>query len=100
VRFAFYGRVSTDDAQDPSLSIPRQFASCKRVVDESGGKLVAYFWDIESGRKNLNERGNGVRGDRFAIVVPRDGGVHDLLAAAPSGNFDAVIVRASTGSRA
>jgi site-specific DNA recombinase len=92
VRFAFYGRVSTDDAQDPSLSIPRQLASCKRVVDESGGKLVAYFWDIESGRKNLNERGNGVRGDRFAIVVPRDGGVHDLLAAAPSGNFDAVIV--------
>ena len=29
MRFAFYRRVSTDDAQDPSLSIPRQLASCK-----------------------------------------------------------------------
>lgn len=29
MRFAFYGRVSTDDAQDPSLSIPRPIASCK-----------------------------------------------------------------------
>ncbi len=28
--FAFYGRVSTGDAQDPSLSIPRQLAACQR----------------------------------------------------------------------
>jgi site-specific DNA recombinase len=30
--FAFYGRVSSDDAQDPSLSIPRQFMACERAV--------------------------------------------------------------------
>jgi hypothetical protein len=29
--FAFYGRVSSDDAQDPSLSIPRQLSACERA---------------------------------------------------------------------
>ena len=41
MRFAFYGRVSTEDAQDPSLSIPRQLAACQRLIRESGGEL---YW--------------------------------------------------------
>ena len=57
--FAFYGRVSTDDAQDPSLSIPRQLAACERVVAANDGTIVSWFWDIESGRKSLHERGRG-----------------------------------------
>jgi hypothetical protein len=92
MRFAFYGRVSTEDTQDPSLSIPRQLAACQRVIHESNGELVACYWDIESGRKSLNTRGNGASGERFAITVPRDGGIHDLLHAADCGSFDAVIV--------
>ena len=92
MRFAFYGRVSTEDAQDPSLSIPRQLSACERVINDGGGQLVARFWDIESGRKNLNVRGNGASGERFAVTVPRDGGIHDLLHAAGDGPFDAVIV--------
>jgi len=45
--FAFYGRVSTDDAQDPSLSIPRQLAACRRALEPGGGEIVTCFWDIE-----------------------------------------------------
>jgi hypothetical protein len=37
MRYAFYGRVSTEDAQDPSLSIPRQLAACKRAIEPAGG---------------------------------------------------------------
>ena len=29
---AFLGRTSTDDQQDPTLSIPRQVASCRAAV--------------------------------------------------------------------
>ena len=93
-RFAFYGRVSTDDVQDPSLSIPRQVAACGHAIDPSGGKIAAYFWDIESGRKDLARRGHGADPASFNVTVQRDGGLADLLAAAADGDrpFDAVIV--------
>jgi hypothetical protein len=71
MRFAFYGRVSTEGAQDPSLSIPRQPAACQRIIGDGGGELVARYWDIESGRKSLAARGNGASGDRFGVAVSR-----------------------------
>jgi site-specific DNA recombinase len=90
-RFAFYGRVSTEDAQDPSLSIPRQLATCKRALEPAGGEIVARYWDIESGRKALQDRGSGA--DASEVAVPREGGLTDLLEAAANGRpFDAVIV--------
>jgi DNA invertase Pin-like site-specific DNA recombinase len=93
MKFAFYGRVSSEDAQDPSLSIPRQFAACERAVRTAGGELTAFYWDIESGRKNLSDRGNGADGDRFAVRLRRDGGLPQLLETAANGRkFDAVIV--------
>src|SRR5690348_10432418 len=57
MRFAFYGRVSTDDAQDPSLSIPRQLVACEHAAAAAGGEVVACYWDVESGRKDLEQRG-------------------------------------------
>ena len=94
MRFAFYARVSTEDAQDPSLSIPRQLSACKRYIEGMGGTVVATFWDLESGRKDLNLRGNGADGSAFGVPVPRDGGIADLLRASeqPDPPFDAVIV--------
>ena len=44
VRFAFYGRVSTEDNQDPTLSLPRQLANCEKAVAEAGGRVVAHFY--------------------------------------------------------
>ncbi len=93
MKFAFYGRVSTEDAQDPSLSLPRQLAACERIVRQAGGEIVACYWDIESGRKELGKRGTGADGDAFAVQLPRDGGLPQLLQAALTGrSFDAVIV--------
>ncbi len=82
-RFAFYGRVSTEDAQDPSLSLPRQLAACERALEPAGSEIVARYWDIESGRKALAERGHGAEG--FEVAVPREGGLNDLLEAAGNG---------------
>jgi site-specific DNA recombinase len=92
MRFAYLGRTSSEDAQDPSLSIPRQLVSCQGVLDPRGDDIVAHYWDIESGRKLLDLRGNGADGSRFNVPVPRDGGINDLLRDAGSGAFDAVIV--------
>ncbi len=93
MQFAFYGRVSTEDAQDPSLSLPRQLVACERIVQQASGEIVACYWDIESGRKQLDKRGTGADGTRFAVSLPRAGGLPDLLAAAANGRtFDAVIV--------
>ena len=89
---AFLGRTSTDDQQDPTLSIPRQAASCRAALP-AGSVIVAHFYDIESGRKDLAGRGRSSAHERFDIPVARDGGIADLLAEVvrPDRRFDAVI---------
>ncbi len=92
-RYAFYGRVSTEDEQDPTLSFPRQLANAERLVAESGGRIVAHYYDIESGTRAYADRGSGnVAG--FNIAIPRDGGLQELLADAARrpALFDRVIV--------
>ena len=51
LRFAFYGRLSTTDKQDPALSFPSQLKACQRKAAERGGKVVCEFTDQESGAK-------------------------------------------------
>lgn len=91
-RIAFLGRTSTEDQQDPTISIPRQLRNSENALPD-GAMIVAYFYDIESGRKDLSERGRGRSHELMAIPVPRDGGIQDLLAEAEGGQarFDAVI---------
>lgn len=71
VRFAFYGRVSTEDNQDPTLSLPRQLANSGRAVAEAGGRIVAHFYDVESGAMRLDARGSGKGLAAFNIPIPR-----------------------------
>jgi site-specific DNA recombinase len=92
VRVAFYGRVSTDDAQDPSLSIPRQLGKCDQVLEPIGEKVSVTYWDVESGRKSLEQRGTGKRDWTKEVSVPRLGGLPELLASVEAGALDAVIV--------
>jgi DNA invertase Pin-like site-specific DNA recombinase len=92
MRVAFYGRVSTDDAQDPSLSIPRQLSKCDQALEPIDEKVSLTFWDVESGRKTLEERGNGKRDWTAEVSVPRLGGLPELLASVQAGAVDAVIV--------
>jgi DNA invertase Pin-like site-specific DNA recombinase len=57
VRWAFYGRVSTEDNQDPTLSLPRQLANCEAAAASVGGHIVVHFYDIESGAARYVEAG-------------------------------------------
>lgn len=92
-RYAWYGRVSTEDEQDPTLSFPRQLANAERAVAEAGGRIVAHYYDIESGARTYATRGSGNLAG-FDIPIPRDGGLQDLLADAAwrPARFDRVIV--------
>ncbi|WP_216918150.1 recombinase family protein, partial [Nocardia noduli] len=96
IRAAFVGRTSTDDNQDPTLSIPRQLSTCETKLAGLPVQvsIVAHYWDIETGRLDLDARGHSTAHQRFDIPVPRDGGITDLLTAAASGKdrlFDVVI---------
>ncbi len=55
--------------------------------------IVAHFYDIESGRMDLADRGRGHAHEKFQIPILRDGGIQDLLeeAARPDRRFDVVI---------
>jgi site-specific DNA recombinase len=92
LRVAWCGRTSTDDMQDPTLSLPRQLENSRTALP-SGALIVAHFYDVESGRKDLEDRGHGTAHEQFRIPIPRDGGIQDLLeeSARPDRRFDAVI---------
>lgn len=49
-RFAFYGRVSTEDQQDPASSRQWQLARAQGLIDPHGGKVVAEYFDIGQSR--------------------------------------------------
>src|SRR5271165_2842435 len=66
LRFAWWGRVSTEDQQDPTLSLPRQLHNARAALP-AGAIIVAHFYDVESGRKDLALRGQSLAHERFAI---------------------------------
>jgi len=51
LRFAWYGRLSTDELQQPQLAFPSQRAACERRV-RGIGRIVCEFTDVESGRSD------------------------------------------------
>ena len=50
-RFAWYGRLSTKDKQDPTISFPSQRDACAKKVAELG-EIVCDFTDQEKGRRD------------------------------------------------
>jgi site-specific DNA recombinase len=92
VRVAVLARTSTEDQQDPRQSIMRQVGTCRTAVPESW-VIVAVFYDVESGRMELEARGQGENYERFDIPIARDGGIADLLdeAAHPGRRFHVVL---------
>jgi site-specific DNA recombinase len=46
MKFAFYGRVSTEDQQDPEASRGWQIARARQLVEPLGGVIVTEFFDI------------------------------------------------------
>ncbi|HWS47815.1 MAG TPA: recombinase family protein, partial [Acidimicrobiia bacterium] len=49
-RFAFYGRVSTEDQQDPASSRAWQQRRAEQLIDPAGGRIVEEFFDIGKSR--------------------------------------------------
>jgi len=45
-RFAFYGRVSTEDQQDPEASRNWQLSRSRALIEPAGGKIVAEYFDV------------------------------------------------------
>ena len=50
MRFAFYGRVSTEDQQDPESSRNWQLARAHQLIEPAGGEIVEEFFDIGQSR--------------------------------------------------
>jgi site-specific DNA recombinase len=50
MRFAFYGRVSTEDAQDPAASRAWQLRRSNELIATAGGQVVAEYFDIGQSR--------------------------------------------------
>ena len=46
MRFAFYGRVSTEDQQDPESSRNWQLARARQLIEPTGGEIITEFFDI------------------------------------------------------
>jgi site-specific DNA recombinase len=46
MRFAFYGRVSTEDQQDPQASKSWQLSRARSLIEPVGGRVVEEFFDI------------------------------------------------------
>lgn len=51
-RFAWYGRLSTKDKQDSTLSFPSQKKECAKKVAELDGRIVCEFTDQDRGRRD------------------------------------------------
>jgi site-specific DNA recombinase len=50
IRFASWGRVSTEDRQDPESSRAWQYARGTALIEPHGGVIVAEFFDIDKSR--------------------------------------------------
>ncbi len=50
MRFAFYGRVSTEDQQDPESSRNWQLARSRQLIEPGDGEIVVEFFDIGQSR--------------------------------------------------
>src|ERR1700742_2408640 len=83
VPVAFIGRTSTL-MQDPVASLRRQVRKTQDWLP-AGFKIVARYWDVESGGLDLEQRSQGSNWQAAAGAgIPRDGGMADLLKAGRS----------------
>jgi hypothetical protein len=50
LRFAFYGRVSTEDKQDPTASKAWQLRRAETLIESNGGRIVVEYFDVDRSR--------------------------------------------------
>ena len=81
VPVAFLGRTSTLLLQDPAASLRRQAREVQAKLPP-GWFIAVWFWDIESGGLDIEQRGHGTAHQGVDVGLPRDGGLAALLAEA------------------
>jgi site-specific DNA recombinase len=79
LRFGFYGRVSTEDNQDPEASKNWQITRANALIEPRGGLIIAQFFDIGMSRSLPWKR------------RPQASALLDALAD-PNRGFDAVVI--------
>jgi DNA invertase Pin-like site-specific DNA recombinase len=79
VRFAFYGRVSTEDQQDPESSRGWQRSRARALIEPHGGQIVAEYFDIGESRSLPWQR--RTQGAALLAALKR-----------PDRDFDAVVI--------
>jgi site-specific DNA recombinase len=78
VPVAFVGRTSTVQMQDPVASLSRQMRRAAERLPE-GFYIARWYWDVESGGTDLDERSKSGTWEQFAAAgLPRDGGMAQL----------------------
>jgi site-specific DNA recombinase len=50
IKFAFYGRVSTEDQQDPESSRSWQLTRSRALIEARDGEIVAEYFDVDKSR--------------------------------------------------
>jgi len=73
VPVAWAARVSDEEAQDPTLSLPRQLDRARAALP-AGFVIVAHFFDVESGafRKTIRDRFADIAGQIRRAEADRD----------------------------
>lgn len=79
IRFAFYGRVSTEDQQDPESSRSWQLARSRSLIASRDGVIVSEFFDVDKSRSVPWQR----RPEATALLAQL---------ANPGRKFDAVVI--------
>ena len=83
---AFIGRTSTTQMQDPVESLAKQLRLSRERLPE-GFVITRYYWDVESGGTDLDQRSQTDAWRRFAAAgIPRDGGMAELRAEIKAGS--------------
>ena len=79
IKFAFYGRVSTEDQQDPESSRGWQLTRSRALIESRGGVIVAEFFDVDKSRSMPWQR----RPEATALLAELKN---------PNREFDAVVI--------
>jgi site-specific DNA recombinase len=79
IKFAFYGRVSTEDQQDPESSRSWQLTRSRALIEARGGEIIAEFFDVDKSRSIPWQR----RPEATALLAELKN---------PARGFDAVVI--------
>jgi site-specific DNA recombinase len=86
LRFAFYGRVSTEDAQDPEVSRSWQKRRALDLITPHGGVLVSDYFDVGQSR-SLPWKRRPEASRLLADVTGRDRGFDAVVIGEPARAF-------------